>query len=311
MVTKSAVGKMQTGLRRRKVDRESIWGYVFVSPWIVGFLIFTLGPVIASFALSFTDYELIVAPVWVGFKNYRTLLTEDRLFGLALYNTAYYTVFSVPLGIIVAFLLGMLLNVQLPGMKIYRTVFYLPTVTSGVAVAILWIWLFNPQFGLINYILRSVGLPAPGWLVDPDWSKPAFILMSLWGVGGTAVIFLAGLQGVPRSLYEAAEIDGANSWQRFWHVTIPMMSSVIFFNSVMGVIGSFQVFTSAYVMTRGGPQDSTLFYVLYLFKKGFGMLQMGYAAALAWILFIIILLLTLLQLRLADRWVYYEGEAKR
>jgi len=311
MVTKSAGGKMWTGVRRRKVNRESIWGYFFVSPWIVGFLIFTLGPVIASFALSFTDYELIVAPVWVGIKNYRILLTEDRLFRLALYNTAYYTAFSVPLGIIVAFLLGMLLNVQLPGMKIYRTVFYLPTVTSGVAVSILWIWLFNPQFGLINYILRSVGLPAPGWLVDPDWSKPAFILMSLWGVGGTAVIFLAGLQGVPRSMYEAAEIDGANSWQRFWHVTIPMMSSVIFFNLVMGVIGSFQVFTAAYVMTRGGPQDSTLFYVLYLFKKGFGMLQMGYAAALAWILFLIILLLTLLQLRLADRWVYYEGEAKR
>jgi multiple sugar transport system permease protein len=195
-------------------------------------------------------------------------------------------------------------------MKAYRTVFYLPTVTSGVAVSILWVWLFNPQFGLINYLLRLVGLPAPGWLVDPVWSKPAFILMSLWGVGGTAVIFLAGLQGVPRSLYEAAEIDGANTWQKFWNVTIPMMSSVIFFNLIMGVIGSFQVFTSAYVMTRGGPQNSTLFYVLYLFKKGFGMLQMGYAAAMAWILFLIILILTLIQFRLAERWVYYEGEAR-
>jgi multiple sugar transport system permease protein len=295
---------------RTQIRRETLWGYIFVAPWIIGFLIFTLGPVIASFALSFTDYELIVAPVWVGLKNYRTLLTQDRLFGLSLYNTAYYSFFSVPLGIIVAFLLAMLLNVQLPGMKVYRTVFYLPTVTSGVAVSILWIWLFNPQFGLINYLLRSIGLPAPGWLVDPTWSKPAFILMSLWGVGGTAVIFLAGLQGVPRSLYEAAEIDGANAWAKFWNVTVPMMSSVIFFNLIMGIIGSFQVFTSAYVMTRGGPQNSTLFYVLYLFKKGFGMLQMGYAAAMAWILFLIILLLTLIQFRLAERWVYYEGEAR-
>jgi multiple sugar transport system permease protein len=309
MTSKPALGTVRAA-RLVQIRRETVWGYIFVAPWIIGFLIFTLGPVIASFALSFTDYELIVAPVWVGLKNYRTLLTQDRLFGLSLFNTAYYSFFSVPLGIIVAFLLAMLLNVQLPGMKAYRTVFYLPTVTSGVAVSILWVWLFNPQFGLINYLLRLVGLPAPGWLVDPVWSKPAFILMSLWGVGGTAVIFLAGLQGVPRSLYEAAEIDGANTWQKFWNVTIPMMSSVIFFNLIMGVIGSFQVFTSAYVMTRGGPQNSTLFYVLYLFKKGFGMLQMGYAAAMAWILFLIILILTLIQFRLAERWVYYEGEAR-
>jgi multiple sugar transport system permease protein len=309
MASKPALGTARAA-PRMQIRREIVWGYIFVAPWIIGFLIFTLGPVIASFALSFTDYELIVAPVWVGLKNYRTLLTQDRLFGLSLFNTAYYSFFSVPLGIVVAFLLAMLLNVQLPGMKAYRTVFYLPTVTSGVAVSILWVWLFNPQFGLINYLLRLVGLPAPGWLVDPAWSKPAFILMSLWGVGGTAVIFLAGLQGVPRSLYEAAEIDGANTWQKFWNVTIPMMSSVIFFNLIMGVIGSFQVFTSAYVMTRGGPQNSTLFYVLYLFKKGFGMLQMGYAAAMAWILFLLILILTLIQFRLAERWVYYEGDAR-
>lgn len=312
MESKLALEAPRIGAKKKsKISRETAWGYFFIFPWIVGFVIFTLGPVIASFLLSFTDYELILAPVWVGFKNYRILFTQDRLFLLSLYNTAYYTLFSVPLGVIMAFLLAMLLNVQLPGMKVYRTIFYLPTVTSGVAVSILWVWLFNPQFGLINYLLRSIGLPGPGWLVDTAWAKPAFILMSLWGVGGTAVIFLAGLQGVPRSLYEAAQIDGANTWQRFWHVTIPMMSSVIFFNLVMGVIGSFQVFTSAYVMTRGGPQNATLFYVLYLFKKGFGMLQMGYAAAMAWILFAIILALTLLQLRLADRWVYYEGQEGR
>jgi multiple sugar transport system permease protein len=188
MVSKPALGAPP---RKRTIHRETAWGYIFVAPWIIGFLALTLGPVVASFGLSFTDYELIVAPVWVGLKNYKILLTQDRLFLLSLYNTAFYSLFSVPLGIIVAFLLAMLLNVQLPGMKIYRTVFYLPTVTSGVAVSILWIWLFNPQFGLINYILRSIGLPAPGWLVDPTWAKPAFILMSLWGVGGTAVIFLA------------------------------------------------------------------------------------------------------------------------
>ncbi len=291
-------------------DHEALWGYIFVGPWIIGFLVFTLGPVITSFGLSFADYELLTPPQWVGIKNYTELLTRDRLFLVSLYNTIYYTLFSVPLGIVLAFLLALLLNVRLPGMNFFRTVFYLPSVTSGVAVSLLWIWLFNPQYGLINYLLRSIGLPAPGWLVDPTWAKPAFILMSLWGVGGTAVIFLAGLQGIPDSLYEAAMIDGANVWQKFWHVTVPMMTPVVFFNVVMGIIGSFQVFTSAYIMTSGGPQDSTLFYVLYLFRQGFQLLRMGYAAAMAWILFIIMVILTLLQFRLSEKWVYYEGEVK-
>ena len=298
----------ESAVGRRKLSREAIWGYVFVGPWIIGFLVFTLGPVVASFGLSFMDYELISAPTWRGLRNYGELLTRDRLFGLSLYNTVYYTLFSVPLGTIVAFLLALLLNVQLPGMNLYRTVFYLPAVTAGVAVSLLWIWLFNSRFGLINFLLRSIGLPGPGWLVDPIWAKPAFILMSVWGVGGTVVIFLAGLQGVPRSLYEAAEIDGANTLQRLRHVTIPLMTPVIFFNMIVGIIGSFQVFTAAYVITQGGPQYSTLFYVLYLFRQGFRLLRMGYAAAMAWILFIIIVVLTLIQLRLSTKWVYYEGE---
>jgi len=298
----------ESAVGRRKLSREAIWGYVFVGPWIIGFLVFTLGPVVASFGLSFMDYELISAPTWRGLRNYGELLTRDRLFRLSLYNTLYYTLFSVPLGITVAFLLALLLNVQLPGMNLYRTVFYLPAVTAGVAVSLLWMWLFNSRFGLINFLLRWIGLPGPGWLVDPTWAKPAFILMSVWGVGGTVVIFLAGLQGVPRSLYEAAEIDGANTLQRFRHVTIPMMTPVIFFNMLVGIIGSFQVFTAAYVMTGGGPQYSTLFYVLYLFRQGFKLLRMGYAAAMAWILFIIIVVLTLIQLRLSTKWVYYEGE---
>jgi multiple sugar transport system permease protein len=293
---------------RRGLTREARWGIFFVTPWVIGFVIFTLGPGVASRGLSFMDYELISAPTWRGLGNYVELLSRDRLFGLSLYNTVYYTLFSVPLGLLAAFMLALLLNVKLPGMNIYRTVFYLPAVTSGVAVSLLWIWLFNPQFGLINHLLRSIGLPGPGWLVDEAWSKPAFILMSIWGVGGTAVIFLAGLQGVPRSLYEAAEIDGANTLQRFRHVTIPMMTPVIFFNMIVGIIGSFQVFTSAYVMTQGGPRESTLFYVLYLFRQGFKLLRMGYAASMAWILFIIIIILTLIQLRLSTRWVYYESE---
>lgn len=303
--THSVAGR---AVQRRGLTREARWGLFFVTPWVIGFLIFTLGPVVASLGLSFMDYELISAPTWRGLGNYVELLTKDRLFGLSLYNTVYYTLFSVPLGLMAAFLLALLLNVKLPGMNIYRTVFYLPAVTSGVAVSLLWIWLFNPQFGLINYLLRSIGLPGPGWLVDEAWAKPAFILMSVWGVGGTAVIFLAGLQGVPRSLYEAAEIDGANTWQRFRHVTIPMMTPVIFFNMIVGIIGSFQVFTSAYVMTQGGPRESTLFYVLYLFRQGFKLLRMGYAASMAWILFIIIIILTLVQIRLSTRWVYYESE---
>jgi multiple sugar transport system permease protein len=305
-LTRQAAGP--TAVPRRKIPRDWLWGYIFVGPWIIGFVIFTLGPVLASLGLSFMDYELISAPTWRGLENYVELLTRDRLFGLSLFNTIYYTLFSVPLGIIVAFLLALLLNVRLPGMNVFRTVYYLPAVTAGVAISLLWIWLFNPQFGLVNYLLRSIGLPGPGWLVDPAWAKPAFIMMSVWGVGGTVVIFLAGLQGVPRSLYEAAEIDGAGTLQRFRHVTVPMMTPVIFFNMIVGIIGSFQVFTSAYVMTQGGPRESTLFYVLYLFRQGFKLLRMGYAASMAWILFIIIIVLTLIQLRLSSKWVYYEGE---
>lgn len=290
-----------------RISREVLWGYIFIAPWIIGFLIFAVGPIIASFVLSFTRYELIGSASWIGLENFRSLLADDRLFWTSLYNTAYYTLFSVPLGIVVALLLAMLLNRPLRGIGVYRTLFYLPVVSSGVAISLLWIWLFNPQFGLINHILRLLNLPGPGWLVDPAWAKPALVFMSVWSVGGTVVIFLAGLQGVPRTLYEAASLDGAGAWRQFRHITVPMMSPVIFFNLIIGIIGSFQVFTQAYVMTGGGPQNATLFYVLYLFKQGFGLFRMGYAAAMAWILFLIILVLTLVQMTLARRWVYYAG----
>jgi multiple sugar transport system permease protein len=293
--------------RSWRISQQTLWGYIFIAPWLIGFVIFALGPIVASFLLSFTRYELITPPEWIGLGNYKTMLTGDSLFWTSLYNTIYYTVFSVPLSLIVAFMLALLLNRNLPGIGIYRTLFYLPVVSSGVAISLLWIWLFNPQFGLINYLLGLVGLPGPGWLVDSAWAKPALILMSLWSVGGTTVVFLAGLQGVPRTLYEAAALDGANRWRQFRHITVPMMSPVIFFNLIIGMIGSFQVFTQAYVMTSGGPQNSTLFFVYHLFKQGFGLFRMGYAAAMAWVLFLIILVLTLVQMTLARRWVYYAS----
>ncbi len=293
--------------RRFRINQHYLWGYIFIAPWLIGFLIFSLVPVLASFGLSFTSYELITAPKWIGAKNYVEMMSQDRLFWMSLYNTAYYTLFSVPLNLAFAFMLALLLNRNVRGIGVYRTIFYLPVVSSGVAISLLWIWLLNPQFGLVNYMLGLFGIEGPGWLADSAWAKPALVLMSMWSVGGTTVILLAGLQGVPATLYEAAALDGANSWQRFWNVTVPMMSPVIFFNLIIGIIGSFQVFTQAYVMTQGGPQNATLFYVLYLFKQGFGLFRMGYAAAMAWILFVIILILTLVQMVLARRWVYYEG----
>jgi multiple sugar transport system permease protein len=297
--------------KSRLAQREAKYGYLFISPWLLGFLMFVIIPIIASLYLSFTNYELFKPGTsWIGFKNYIELLTQDRLFWLSLYNTVYYTVFSVPLGIGVALILALLLNRKLYGVTIYRTIFYLPSVTSGVALSLLWVWLFNPTYGLINVLLGKIGIQGPGWISDPKWAKPAFILMSLWGVGGTMVILLAGLQGVPEQLYEAAELDGANWWQKFRHVTFPMISPVIFFNLIMGIIGAFQYFTQAYVMTGGGPVDSTLFYVLYLFRQGFLLLRMGYASAMAWLLFIVILLLTIIQFKLASYWVYYEAEGR-
>ena len=288
--------------------REAKFGYIFISPWLLGFLMFVVIPIIASLYLSFTNYELFKSGTsWVGLKNYMELLTQDRLFWKSLYNTIYFTVFSVPLGIAVALILALLLNRKLFGITIYRTIFYLPAVTSGVALSLLWVWLFEPNYGLINVILGKIGVQGPGWISDLLWAKPALILMSLWGIGGIMVILLAGLQGVPEQLYEAAELDGANWWQKFVHVTFPMISPVIFFNLIMGVIGAFQYFTQAYVMTGGGPVDSTLFYVLYLFRQGFLLLRMGYASAMAWILVIITLILTIVQFKLASSWVYYEG----
>ena len=301
-------------LNRKKI-REATSGYAFASPWLVGFMVFTLGPMLFSFFLSFTDWNLLkkLDDIRViGFVNYSRIFSYDPRFWTSLKNTVFYTVFAVPLGIIGALLLAMLLNQKVKGIAFFRTVFYLPSVVSGVATAVLWMWVFNPQFGIVNSFLHWLGIEGPPWLSDPGWSKPTLIIMSLWGLGGSMLIYLAGLQNIPDRLYEVADLDGANQFQKFWHVTIPSLTPTIFFNLIISIIGSFQVFTTVYIISdgRGGPQDSTLFYVLYLYKKAFHEYEMGYASALAWILFVIILFFTLLIMKSSALWVYYEGERR-
>ncbi|MGQ9628928.1 MAG: carbohydrate ABC transporter permease [bacterium] len=290
--------------------RENLEGYLFAMPWMIGFVVFVAGPILASLVLSFCEYDIVSTMKWTGLKNYYKLFTGDRLFWISLYNTAYYSFFSIPLGIAGGLVIALLMNQNVRALGLLRTIYYLPAVTSGVAVSILWIWILDPSVGLINYLLDKIGIVGPLWLQDPKWSKPALIIMSLWGVGGSMVIYLAGLQGIPTELYEAAAIDGANAWQKFWHVTIPMMTPVILFNLIMGIIGSFQVFTQAYIMTSGGPLNSTLFYVYYLYKVGFEGLHMGYASSMAWILFVVILALSLLAFKSSSAWVYYEASMK-
>ncbi len=295
-----------------KEDARNFW--LFLSPWIIGFLLFGIGPLVASLVLSFTNYNIFNKPRFVGLANYRELFWTDPLVYKALWNTLFYTVFAVPLGLCFALCLALLLNQKVRGLPVWRTIFYLPTVVSGVAMAVLWRWIFNPQVGLLNTLLHPLlvlfHLPNPQWLIDPVLAKPAYVLMSLWGLGGAMIVFLAGLQGIPQHLYEAAEMDGAGPGRRFLHVTLPMLSPVILFNLTMGIISSFQIFAQAYVMTGNGPDNSTLFYVLYLFDEAFRYFRMGYASALAWVLFVIVLLVTAGQFWLARQWVYYEGGAR-
>lgn len=297
---------------RRRQDR---WlGYLFIAPWLTGFLVLTAGPMIASLYLSTTSWTMLAPPTHVGLGNYAAILTDDPLFVMSVGNTLYYVLLSVPLGLVVALGLALLLDQKVRGMAVFRTIFFLPSITNMVAVAMLWLWVFNPEFGLLNTILGWCGITGPLWLQSETWAKPSLILMSLWGVGGTMMVFLAALQGIPRDLHEAAALDGAGPVRRFVHITLPMISPAMLFNLVVGIIGSFQVFTQAFVMTgtaqpgtEGGPNNATLFVVLYLFKKAFQEFRMGYASALAWVLFFIILAATIVQMRMAGRWVHYEG----
>jgi multiple sugar transport system permease protein len=277
---------------------------VFLSPWIIGFVLFTAGPIIASLVLSFCRWDVISPARWVGIANYRQMF-HDRLLGAALLNTIVYAAMFIPASIVVSLALAMLLNQRLRGMRIFRTIFYLPTLTQGVATFTLWSVLLDEENGLVNRALRHVVRDPPGWLTDPAWAKPALVLMSLWSVGGMMLIFLAGLQNIPRQLYEAAAIDGAGALRQFRHVTLPVLSPVVFFNTIMATIGSLQVFSAAFVLTGGGPSNSTLFYVYYLFNRAFVYFNMGYASAMAWLLFLIALALTLLQMWAGKKWVHY------
>jgi len=292
-----------SSLRRK----EAILGYLFILPWILGFLVFILGPFIVSFYLSFTTYSILQPGKWVMLDNYVKAFTDDRLFWKVLGNTAYYVLGSVPLRIVLAFALALLLNTKVRGLAVWRTLFYVPSITPLVATFILWMYLLNPKFGLINHVLGLVGIDPLPWLTNPTWSKPALLVMSVWWVGGNMVIFLAGLQGIPDHLYEAARLDGANAWRRLLHVTIPLMTPTIYFNMVMNLINAFQVFAQSFIMTGGGPLNSTRFYMHYLYDNAFLYFKMGYASALAWVLFIIIFALTMLTVKTSGRWVFYTG----
>jgi len=301
----------------RNGRQETLAAYLFAAPWILGFAAFTLGPILASILLSFCDYDVMHAPRWVGLLNYRELLNmggDGAILWKSLKNVAFMVAFGIPLGMAASLGIALLLNARVKGMHYYRTAYYVPSITPVVAGAMLWIWLLSPEFGLINHAWRGTltgwfGWAAPNWIVDPQWVKPAYILMGLWGAGGGMILWLAGLQGIPQHLYEAAELDGAGAWSKFRHVMLPMLSPTIFFLLVMGVIGTLQTFEIAYIV-RGGdalgsPADATMFPVLLLFQNAFQYFKMGYASAIAWALFVLILAITLVQLKMSRKWVHY------
>jgi multiple sugar transport system permease protein len=288
--------------------REAINGYLFVLPWLIGLLLFNLYPVASSVLLSFTDYSVLEAPRWIGIENYEQLLTGDTSVWLAVRNSAVYAGLAVPLGLAASLILALLLNWRATGIGFYRTLFYLPSVVPPVASAIVFMVLFEPRAGLVNSLLGAVGLPTPAWFADPAWAKPGLVLLSLWGIGATTLIFLAGLQEVPGTLLDAAAIDGAGPLQRFWHVVLPLLSPVILFNLVMGVISSFQVFTQAMVVggTSGDPVESTLMFMVVIYRSAFRYFKMGYASAQAVVMFIFVMAVTLLIFRSARLWVFQE-----
>jgi multiple sugar transport system permease protein len=300
--------------RRRGLTRTLSWkaglaGTLFASPWIIGFVVFTAWPVLTSFVLSFTQYDVLHPPRWLGLDNYRQLLGGDPLFWKSLGNT-FFMLLRIPLVMAAGLGLALLVRDERPGIKTYRTLFYMPAIVPAVASSVLWVWLLSPDAGLVDRLLgpllKTLGTTPPRWLGDPAWAKPSLILMSLWAAGSGMIIWLAGLQGLPAHLYEAASLDGATRWHQFRHVTLPLMTPYILFNAIIATISTLQVFTEAYGMTNGGPADATLFYVYYLFNNAFASFKMGYASAMAWLLFALVLVLTLLQMRLSKKWVHYE-----
>lgn len=319
MARKPAMSEAAKKMARRKwKKRERIgplarhrerWFYILISPWIIGFIVFQAGPILGAALLSIANFSFSRGIQWIGFENYISL-AKDPLVAKTLGNTLYYTFASVPLGLVAAFLLAFFLNQKVRGMNIFRTIYFLPSVIQGVAVYMLWGWIFNPRFGLVNNLLKFVGITGPGWLYNEKWAMPTLILLSVWGVGWMMLIYLAGLQDIPQELYEASELDGANGWQKLRHITIPLISPVTFFLFITSVIGSMQVFAPAYVLTRGGPAYATTTIALLIYFAAFLWDRMGYGAALAMLLFLFILIITLIQFNVAKRWVYYASEVE-
>ncbi len=289
--------------------REALSFYLFIAPWTLGFLLFILGPILAVLALGFTQYDVILPVKWIGTANFQELL-QDPLFRISLGNTVYIVLGAVPTGMVVAFVIALLLNQKVRGMAAYRTGYFIPSIVPAVASAALWLYLLQPQWGLVNGFLDLFGIKGPTWLASTVWSKPAIIMLMIWASGGTMIIYLAGLQDIPATLYEAASIDGASRLRQLWHVTLPLMTPTIFFTLVMGIIGTFQVFSVVFVLTdgMGGPLNSTLVYLIYVYRNAFAFLRMGYASAMSLILFLIILVLTLVNVTLSRHWVYSEVE---
>jgi len=288
--------------------REALDGYIALTPWMIGFIIFTAFPILVSIALSLTEWTVVKEPRVIGLENYRRMFTDDPLFWQSMRATLGYVALSLPLKLVFGLGLALLLNLKIPGMNFFRTVFYIPAVISGVAVSLMWIYLMQPDTGIVNTLLGNIGIQGPKWFWDPDWALPTVALMSVWRVGGSAIIYLAGLQNIPRQLYEAAETDGANGWTRFWKITLPLLTPTIFFQLIIEMIDSFKVFTEAFVITQGGPLKATYFFLLYFYEEAFRNFNMGYASALALVLTVIILAVTVFVNRTRKRWVYYEAE---
>jgi len=294
-----------------RARKEAVEGFIGLSPWLVGFLLFTLGPILASIFFSMTEWTITSPPEWVGFANYKRMFFDDPLFWQALKVTLLYVAYSLPIKLVFGLALALLLNVKVPGMNFFRTIFYIPAVISGVAVSMMWLWLLQPDYGAINSLLSLVGIQGPGWFWDPDWALFSVALMSVWTVGSGAVIYLAGLQNIPPHLYEAAEMDGAGPVSRFFNITLPLLTPTLFFQLIIEMIESFRVFTQAFIITRGGPLNATYFYMLYLYEEAFQNFNMGYASAMAIVLTLIILSATVLIYRTSNRWVYYETDVER
>lgn len=286
---------------------EERWAYIFLLPSLLGLIFFALGPIVSSFLISLAHWDLVTPPHWIGLRNYQWLFSQDQVFPSALINTFYYAMVATPVGIILSLLLALAINHKIKGITIFRAIYFIPVISSTVAVALVWAWIYNPNFGIANWLLGLVGLPGGTWLASETTVMPSIIAMAVWqGLGYNMVIFLAGLQGIDRSYYEAATVDGANAWARFWRITLPLLSPTTFFIAVIGLIGGFQVFVPMFVMTNGGPGNSSMSIVEYIFENGFRYLSMGLACAAAWVLFAVVFVFTLLQIQLQKRWVHYE-----